>query len=85
MTAKVRQLIQFESSDLSTRELGRALNLAQGTVVKYRSAIRAARLTWEEAQTLSDRELERRIRRARVALKRPFVAGSVPAQVWATE
>jgi hypothetical protein len=66
---KIRQLIELESSSLSTRELGLLLNLAQGTIVKYRGAIRMARLTWEETRQLTDHELERRVRRARAALK----------------
>ena len=83
MTATLRQLIQFESSPLSTRELGKALNLAQGTIVKYRIAILAARLTWDEARALSDRELERRIRLARAALKSRFVVGAMMQTVTA--
>ena len=78
MIAKVRKLIQFESTSLTSRELGRMLGLAQGTIVKYRSAIRAARLTWEETQGLEDRELERRIRRARAALKESAIDLSQP-------
>ena len=72
MPAKIRQLIELESSSLSTRELGRTLDLAQGTVVKYRCAIRVARLTWNETRELSDRELEQRVRRARAALSDKF-------------
>lgn len=52
--AKLRQLLQFESSDLSTREIARALSLSQGAVCKYRSALHAAGVTQERAQALDD-------------------------------
>jgi hypothetical protein len=41
-TPKLRQIIQFESSELSAREVGRALSLSHGAVSKYRCAVRAA-------------------------------------------
>ena len=68
-TFKLRQIIQFESSELSAREIGRALNLSHGAVSKYRSAVRAASVSWEEAQRLDDAELERRIWKARTERK----------------
>jgi transposase len=64
-TPKLRQIIQFESSELSAREVGRALNLSHGAISKYRCAVRAAGVSWEEAQRLDDAELERRIWQAR--------------------
>ena len=68
-TPKLRQIIQFELSELSAREVGRALNLSHGVVSKYRSAVRAAGVSWEEAQHLDDTELERRIWQARAERK----------------
>jgi transposase len=68
-TPKLRQIIQFESSELSAREVGRALSLSHGAVSKYRCAVRAAGVSWEEAQRLDDAELERRIWQARAERK----------------
>lgn len=65
--AKLKQLMQFESSELTMREIGRALQLSAGAVSKYRCAVRKAGLTWEEAQHLTDTELERRVWQARAA------------------
>lgn len=59
--AKLKQLIQLQSSQLTTREAARALNLSQGAVFKYASVVSAAALSWEEVQNLDDAELERRI------------------------
>jgi len=59
--AKLKQLIQLQSSELSTREAARALNLSQGVICKYLSAVRASGLTWEQAQSLDEAQLERRI------------------------
>jgi IS30 family transposase len=59
-TPKLRQIIQFESSELSAREVARALNLSHGAISKYRCAVRAAGVSWDEAQRLDDIELERR-------------------------
>jgi transposase len=63
--AQLKQIIQFESSELSAREIGRALNLSHGAISKYQCAVRAAGVRWEEAQHLADAELERRIWQAR--------------------
>lgn len=63
--AQLKQIIQFESSELTAREIGRALKLSHGAVSKYRIAVRIAGLTWQEAQNLDDTELERRIWQAR--------------------
>jgi len=60
-----RQLMQFESSELTMRDIGRALQLSAGAVSKYRCAVRIAGLTWNEAQHLADTELERRVWQAR--------------------
>src|SRR5882724_9005277 len=62
---KLRQLMQFESSELTMRDIGRALQLSAGAVSKYRCAVRIAGLTWNEAQHLADTELERRVWQAR--------------------
>jgi hypothetical protein len=64
---KLRQIIQFESSELSAREVGRASNVSHGAVAKCRCAVRAAGVSWEEAQHLDDAELERRIWQTRAA------------------
>jgi transposase len=63
--AKIRQLIQLESSELTTRELARALGLSQGAVCKYRRTLRLTGVTQEQAQTLDDVSLEHRIWQAR--------------------
>jgi hypothetical protein len=63
--AKIKQLIQLESSSLSTTELGHVPSLSKSTVVKYRQALRFAELTGETARGLDDRELGKRVRRAR--------------------
>src|SRR5665213_1239566 len=57
----LRQLIQLPSKQLTTREIARALSLSQGAVWKYGRAVLAAGLTWEEALSLEEVELERRI------------------------
>jgi len=63
--AKLKQLIQFESSELTTREIARALYLSQGAVSKYQCAVRTAGISWEEAQKIDDAELELRVWQAR--------------------
>jgi transposase len=63
--AQLKQIIQLDAGKLTSRDIGRALNLSHGVVGKYRSAARAAGLSWEEAQHLADAELERRIWQAR--------------------
>lgn len=78
--AKLKQLIQLQSSKWTTREAARALNLSQGAVSKYSSAVRAAGLTWEQAQTLDEAELERRIWQARA--ERPTRSIVLPDCVW---
>ena len=60
-TATLRQLIQLQVSGLSTRKTALALNLSQGAVSKYRGAVLAVGLTWEEALKLEEAELERRV------------------------
>ena len=59
--SKLKQLIQLQSSNLSVRELSRALALSIGAVSKYLTAVRAAGITWEAAQGLDEVELERRV------------------------
>jgi transposase len=68
-TFKLRQIIQFESSELSAREVARALNLSHGVISKYRFAMLAAAVSWDEAQRLDDVELERLIWKARAERK----------------
>ena len=57
----LKRLIQLQSSNLSIRELSRALSLSVGAVSKYLAAIRATGVTWEVAQTLDESTLERRV------------------------
>src|SRR5689334_5676484 len=78
--AKLKQIIQFESSELTAREIGRALSLSHGAVSKYRCAVRAAGLTWEASQNLDDTELERRIWQARA--ERPAREVVLPDCAW---
>ncbi|MGH8348991.1 MAG: IS21 family transposase, partial [Pseudomonas sp.] len=78
--AKLKQIIQFESSELTAREIGRALKLSHGAVSKYRIAVRVAGLTWQEAQNLDDTELERRIWQARA--ERPAREVVLPDCAW---
>jgi hypothetical protein len=68
-TPKLRQIIQFEPSELSAREGARALSLSHGAISKYRCAVRDAGVTWDDAQRLDDAELERRIWKARAERK----------------
>lgn len=62
---KLKQLIQLQSNSMSTREIGRALELSQGVVWKYLQAIRAAGIDAQGASQLSDVELEQRVWNAR--------------------
>jgi transposase len=61
----LKQLIQLQSNQLTTREIARALSLSPGAVSKYRRAVLAAALTWEQALGLEEVELERRVWAAR--------------------
>lgn len=63
--ARLKQLIQLESSELSTREKARALGVSQGAVWKYQRALRLAGITEQDAQKLDETELERRVWQAR--------------------
>ena len=59
--SKLRQLIRLQTSNLSVRELSRALALSVGAVSKYLTAVRAAGLTPEAIESLADAELEARV------------------------
>jgi hypothetical protein len=59
--SKLKQIIQLQSSNLSVRELSRALSMSVGAVSKYLGMVRAAGISWEVAQDLDEAELERRI------------------------
>src|ERR1700728_2804208 len=59
--SKLKQLIGLQSSNLSVRALSRALGLSVGAVSKYLRALRACRIEAEEAEKLSEVELERRV------------------------
>jgi transposase len=65
--ATLKQLIQYQSSALTNRQIARALQLSPGAVSKYRRAVQAAGIGVEEMQKLDDIELERRVWEARVA------------------
>jgi len=59
--SKLKQLIGLQASNLSVRALARALDLSVGAVSKYLRAIKTARIAADEAQTLSEADLERRV------------------------
>ena len=59
--SKLKQIIQLQSSNLSVRDLSRALGMSIGAVSKYLAAVRTAGLSWEVAQGLDEAALERRI------------------------
>ena len=58
--SKLKQIIQLQSSNLSVRELARALAMSVGAVSKYLGMVRAAGISWEVAQDLDEAQLERR-------------------------
>jgi transposase len=64
--ATLKQLIQYQSSALTNREIARALRVSPGAVSKYRRAVQAAGIHAEEMKNLDDTELERRVWQARV-------------------
>jgi hypothetical protein len=68
--ATLKQLIQYQSSALTNREIARALQVSPGAVSKYRRAVQAAGISAEEAQHLQDTELERRVWQARLSGRR---------------
>jgi transposase len=78
--AQLKQIIQFDAGELTTRDIGRALNLSHSVVGKYRAAVRSAGLRWEEAQHLGDADLERRIWQAR--RERPPRSVTLPDCAW---
>jgi transposase len=59
--SKLKQLIELQSSNLSVRALSRALGLSVGAVSKYLRALRACRIDADEAEKLSEVELERKV------------------------
>jgi transposase len=59
--SKLKQLIGLQMSNLSVRELARALGLSIGAVSKYLRAVRAAGIGAAEAERLSEAELELRV------------------------
>ena len=60
--SKLKQIIQLQSSNLSVRELSRALSMSVGAISKYLAAVRLAGITWEAAQGLDEAELGVRVR-----------------------
>lgn len=79
-TATLRQLIQLQSSGMSSRNIARALSLSPGVISKYRHAVLAAGLTWEEALKLEEVELEGRVWQACAMKPRHSVA--LPDCAW---
>jgi transposase len=59
--SKLKQLIGLQTSNLSVREIARALGLSIGAVSKYLRAVRAAGIGAAEAESLSEAELELRV------------------------
>jgi transposase len=59
--SKLKQLIGLQSSNLSIRALARALGLSVGAVSKYLRAVRTCGIEADEAKTLPEAELERRV------------------------
>jgi transposase len=66
--SKIRHTLQLlQSGNLSTRQIGAALGISKSTVSEIASYTRAAGLDWEQAQNLSDDELQARLYRPPVA------------------
>lgn len=66
--SKIRHTLQLlHSGQLSTRQIGAALGISKSTVGEIASYTRAAGLDWEQAQHLSDEELQARLYRPPVA------------------
>ncbi|MBP8191937.1 MAG: IS21 family transposase [Aquabacterium sp.] len=66
--SKIRHTLQLlHSGNLSTRQIGAALGISKSTVSEIASYTRAAALDWEQAQQLSDEELQARLYRPPVA------------------
>jgi transposase len=66
--SKIRHTLQLlHSGNLSTRQIGAALGISKSTVSEIASYTRAAGLDWEQAQHLSDEELQARLYRPPVA------------------
>ena len=59
--SKLKQLIGLHTSNLSVRELPRALGLSIGAVSKYLRAVRTAGIGAAEAESLSEAQLELRV------------------------
>ena len=55
---KIKEVIRYgETTDLSERAIGRALQVSRTAVAKYLECFRGSGLTWEQAQELPDSEL----------------------------
>ncbi|MFC5522526.1 IS21 family transposase, partial [Polaromonas jejuensis] len=66
--SKIRHTLQLlHSGNLSQRQIGAALGISKSTVSEIASYTRAAGLDWEQAQHLSDEELQARLYRPPVA------------------
>ena len=77
---RLKHLMQFETSDLTTHEIGLVVGLSQGSVSKYQCALRAAGISWQEAQHWNDEELQRRVSAARAM--QPVRHIAVPDCAW---
>ena len=64
---RIRETLRLHlQAELSYNEVGRTLKISKSAVGKYVSLARAAGVTWEIAQTLSDEDLEARLYRPAV-------------------
>ena len=64
---RIRETLRLHLlAELSYNEVGRTLKISKSAVGKYVSLARAAGVTWEIAQTLSDEALEARLYRPAV-------------------
>jgi transposase len=58
---KIREVLRLRAEGLSTREIGRSLNLGRGTVANYCKRIALAGFSWPLPDNVSDVDLERRL------------------------
>jgi transposase len=66
--SKMRHTLQLlHSGKLSTRQIGLSLGISKSTVSEIASYARAAAVDWEQAQLLSDEQLQARLYRPPVA------------------
>ena len=64
---RIREVLRLHlQAGLSYNEVGRALKISKSVVGKYVSLARAAGVDWDQAQTLSDEDLDARLFRPAV-------------------